>query len=46
MENLKRLKPTTISWAREKKLRDESVLKKIEIELKALESLEGDGYET
>lgn len=45
MENLKRLKLTTISWAREKKLRDEYVLKNIEIELEELECLEGDGYE-
>lgn len=45
MENLKRLKQSTISWAQEKSLRDELVLKSIEIELEALEILEGDGCE-
>lgn len=46
MEKLKKLKQSTISWAKEKSLKDEAVLKSIEIDLQALESLEGDGYET
>ena len=35
-----------ISWAKEKSLRDEAILKFVEIDLDALESLEGDWYET
>lgn len=45
MEKLKKLKQSMISWAKEKSLRDEAILKFVEIDLEALESLEGDGYE-
>lgn len=36
MEKLKKLKKSMISWAKEKSLRDEVVVKSIDIELEAL----------
>eukprot|EP00253_Pinus_taeda_P008007 PITA_08007 len=46
MENLKRLKKATISWARERQKKQKEDLIKIKEELKALESVEADGYST
>lgn len=45
MEKLKKMKQETISWAKEKYIRDEALLKSTEKYLEALESLEGNGYE-
>eukprot|EP00253_Pinus_taeda_P021761 PITA_21761 len=44
MENLKRLKKATISWAKERQKKQNEDLIKIREELKVLESMEADGY--
>eukprot|EP00253_Pinus_taeda_P002811 PITA_02811 len=44
MENLKNLKKATISWAKERKLKQNEELGNIREELKQLESVEVDGY--
>eukprot|EP00253_Pinus_taeda_P031667 PITA_31667 len=44
MENLKRLKKATISWAKERQKKQNEDLLKIREELKNLESIEADGY--
>eukprot|EP00253_Pinus_taeda_P004657 PITA_04657 len=44
MENLKRLKKITISWAKERQKKQNEDLLKIREELKSLESIEADGY--
>eukprot|EP00253_Pinus_taeda_P022219 PITA_22219 len=44
MENLKRLKSATKSWAKERKIQQNEELTKISEELKSLESVESDGY--
>eukprot|EP00253_Pinus_taeda_P016122 PITA_16122 len=46
MENLKRLKKATISWAKERQKKQNEDLIKIREELKALESVDADGYST
>ena len=46
MDNLKRMKQLTISWAKEKREGEAIDLKQIEESLVFLESPEGDGYET
>eukprot|EP00253_Pinus_taeda_P019692 PITA_19692 len=44
MENLKRLKKATISWAKDRKLKQNEALNRIREELKQMESIEEDGY--
>eukprot|EP00253_Pinus_taeda_P034852 PITA_34852 len=44
MENLKRLKKATISWAKDKKLKQNEEMSRIREELKQMESMEIDGY--
>eukprot|EP00253_Pinus_taeda_P002838 PITA_02838 len=44
IENLKRLKKATISWAKERQKKQNEDLLKIREELKNLESIEADGY--
>eukprot|EP00253_Pinus_taeda_P016622 PITA_16622 len=44
MENLKRLKKSTISWAKERQKKQNEDLLKIREELKSLESIDADGY--
>lgn len=44
MENLKRLKKATISWAKDRKSKQNEELNRIKEELKILESTEEDGY--
>eukprot|EP00253_Pinus_taeda_P023068 PITA_23068 len=44
MENLKRLKKATISWAKDRKLKQNEELNRIREELKQMESIEEDGY--
>eukprot|EP00253_Pinus_taeda_P010845 PITA_10845 len=44
MENLKRLKKATISWAKDKKLKQNEEMIRIREELKQMESMEIDGY--
>eukprot|EP00253_Pinus_taeda_P025512 PITA_25512 len=44
MENLKRLKKATISWAKDKKLKQSEEMSRIREELKHMESMETDGY--
>eukprot|EP00253_Pinus_taeda_P035654 PITA_35654 len=46
MENLKRLKKATMSWAKERQKKQNEELMKIREELKVLESMEADGYST
>eukprot|EP00253_Pinus_taeda_P009579 PITA_09579 len=46
MENMKRLKIATISWAKERQKKQNEDLIKIREELKVLESMEADGYST
>eukprot|EP00253_Pinus_taeda_P028429 PITA_28429 len=46
MENLKRLKKATMSWAKERQKKQNEELMKIREELKVLESVEADGYST
>eukprot|EP00253_Pinus_taeda_P034952 PITA_34952 len=46
MENLKRLKKATISWAKERQKKQNEDLIKIREELKSLESIGADGYST
>eukprot|EP00253_Pinus_taeda_P014791 PITA_14791 len=46
MENLKRLKKATISWAKERQKKQNEDLIKIREELKELESVDADGYST
>eukprot|EP00253_Pinus_taeda_P004076 PITA_04076 len=46
MENLKRLKKATISWAKERQKKQNEDLINIREELKSLESIEADGYST
>eukprot|EP00253_Pinus_taeda_P013921 PITA_13921 len=46
MENLKRLKKATISWAKERQKKQNEDLMKIREELKFLESIATDGYST
>jgi len=45
MNNLKRPKKETITWAKEKQIREEADLRGIGEELESLESPEEDGYE-
>ena len=42
----KKIETCNVLWEKEKKLRKEFVLKKIETDLEAMQSLEGDGYES
>eukprot|EP00253_Pinus_taeda_P011881 PITA_11881 len=44
MENLKRLKKATISWAKDKKMKQSEEMSRIREELKHMESMETDGY--
>ena len=44
MENLKRLKKATITWAKDRKIKQNEELSRIKEDLKSLESLEGNGY--
>eukprot|EP00253_Pinus_taeda_P012218 PITA_12218 len=44
MENLKRLKKATISWAKDRKLKQNEEMTRIREELKQMESMEIDGY--
>lgn len=46
MDNLKRMKQTTIIWVKQKRTREESELKSIEEEMERMESPEGDKYES
>eukprot|EP00253_Pinus_taeda_P010417 PITA_10417 len=46
MENLKRLKKATVIWAKERRLKQNEVLRKIREELELLESPEEDGYQS
>eukprot|EP00253_Pinus_taeda_P019465 PITA_19465 len=46
MENLKRLKKATISWAKDRKQNQDEALSRITEELQRLESIEADSYAT